>query len=205
MQKSQADLLEKTILSSSIKAFQQYYNMTEGTWLYFTPEYWYTTQVAISLKKKIPELCFFIENSIAEVRQYAAKGSGRPSKRLGTGRTDISVWKYWKTKEDYTPKCIIEVKRAWAWNSQTMLPDIDRLCASITETNETITNAYFLVLSDEEERASKSAKTSLNERCVTIHSNIDHHIKIKNLPIRVDSKIKLSKYYEEDQSIFVVL
>ena len=205
MDKSQTNLLEKTILSSSIKAFQKYYDMTEGAWLYVTPEYWYTTQIAIKLKKKLPEFCFFVENSIAEVREYAPKGGGRPSKRLSTGRTDISVWKYWKTKEDYTPKCIIEIKRGWAWNSQTMSPDIDRLCASIRETNKTITRAYFVVLSDEEDRVSKSAEVSLNERCVTIHSNIERHIKGKKLPIRVDKKLKLSKYYEEDESMFAAM
>ncbi|MEP6343852.1 MAG: hypothetical protein ABJ275_11115 [Maricaulaceae bacterium] len=205
MNKSQINLLQKTILKSSIKAFQKYNKITEGAWLYNTPEYWYTTHIAIALKKKLPEFSFFIENSIAEVRQYATKGAGRPSKRLGTGRTDISVWKYWKSKDDYTPKCIIEVKRAWAWNSQTMTPDIDRLCASIMETDKSISKAYFVVLSDEEDRVTKSTRSSLNERCTTIHSNIDEYINSKKMPIRVDSELKLSKYYEEDESMFAAM
>ena len=84
-----------------------------------------------------------------------------------------------------------------------MSPDIDRLCASIKETNKTISKAYFLVLSDEEDRVSKTAKKSLIDRFQNIQLKIEHHLKEKQ--IRVDSDIKFSKYYEEDESMFAAM
>ena len=204
MTNNEIQQLEKVILKAGISAFEKHYKMTDGEWVFYTPEYWYTCQIGEKINKSFPKYSISLENSIEEVRKRSKPKAGKPSKRLKSGRTDITLWKYWKNKNEYDVKTLIEVKRGWSWITKTMGDDIDRLRAALLQTKG-IKDAFFVVITDEEDKGTKTAKEIILGRLKNIKNAIENHLAIKNHPIQVYESIQLSKLYKDDQSRAAVL
>ena len=187
--------------------------MTErDSWVYHTPEYWYTTHIASSIRKAHPNLSVFLEHNVGDFRSYAGSRAGRPSGNYRTsGRADITLWKHWKTKnenEAWDAKGIIEVKKAWGWTAKNHGEDINRLCASLLEsgkksnfTQGKVDVALFVIITDEADKENQSAKVQLKKRCFYLEEKIQNYINSKNYAVTVRSKYKLSKYFEEETSM----
>lgn len=206
MNNPQIDTLRKAILNSGLSAFEKYYQMTGGEWVGATPEYWYTSKIAEGISRKLPEFYVYLENSTSDFRYHSGAKAGRPSKRLNSGKADITLWKYWKTKDKYEAKCLIEVKRAWDSDkrkNEEIAKDIDRLKGSILESGKSISSAFLIVISDADDTLEKTAKVVLMERACSIKKQIE--TLLKNKPIRVDKYLKVSKYYKDEESMVGVL
>ena len=200
MNSSENNVLIEAIKKSALKAFDEHYKLTDGEWLTHTPEYWYTSFIAQGIKKAFPKYSIYLENSVAEVRSSAQPKKGRPSKRLASGKCDISIWKYWKTRDEnncWEAKTIIEIKRAWSWDNSTLGDDIKRLRSALFETQK-INNTFFVVMSDEQDTDKETAKQLLKNRFHYFHDKIQKYL--ENDSIRVDPFFKISKKYKEDES-----
>ena len=190
-------ILIKAINKSAIKAFANHYEITDGDWLLNTPEYWYTSHVSLGIKNALPKFSVYIENSISEFRHYSGPKLGRPTKRLQSGKADITIWKYWN-EDKWEPKTIIEIKRAWNWDKKLLGGDVDRLRGALLETKK-IKTAFFVIMSDEEDKKI-SAQEILKNRCKHLGDEIQKYLDKDDYPIRVERFCKISKYYDEDKS-----
>ena len=215
MQKSTQIELVHTILKSGIKAFEKYYEMTEDhCWVFYTPEYWYTTNIAMDLRKSFrTRLSIFLEESVTDFRSGAVRGQGgRPSKGYrSNGRADITLWKYWKTREDcWEAKSLVEIKKAWSWGKDTLGKDLDRLCATLLETGKKLRGgsvdcAFLTVITDASGETKSIAKQKITKLNENLDDKVNSYIKSKNTKLRSESFIKFSSYYEEDESIAAVI
>ena len=201
MSSTENSIIIDAIERSAIKAFYSYYEMTDGEWILYTPEYWYTSHIALGIKKKLPKFSVYLENDVSEIRSSSGPKLGRPSKRLSRGRADVSIWKYIASNDTWKARSSIEVKRAWNWDAKTLGDDIDRLAGFINETS--LTNVYFVILSDEENKKN-SAKKLLKKRCKDFHDKIQIHIDKQNLKIRADRSYKISKKLDESRAAVFV-
>jgi len=208
--------LELAIGRSCISAFEKYYKMSGGDWIYETPEYWYTSLIANGIKKALPTYNVCLEHSVASIRSSAGGRAGRPSKRMSKGQADISIWKYWSKRNEWDATSIIEVKKAWSWNKATLGADIDRLCAGLLEAGKKtvsntkkstgkISNTFLVVMTDEADREEKTAKKIISDRKVNLETSIQKYINNNSWPITVSSTLTLSKKYSEDDSQAAVI
>ena len=214
MQKSVQDEIIQTILKSGIKAFENYYEMTEeDCWVYHTPEYWYTTNIAIGLRKRFRKrFSVFLEESVTDFRSGAVKGrGGRPSKNYrSSGRSDITLWKYWVGKDDWEAKSLIEVKRAWSWGKDTLGKDLDRLCATLLETGRKLKGgsvdcAFLTIVTDANGDDRSAAKAKIKKTHSNLDKKVNTYVGKKHSNLVAESSIKFSSFYEDASSLAAVI
>lgn len=116
------DTIGNTITKAIVDASEKYFRLTGGTsipskglWgIETTPEYWYTTHVALALGKRGCPVR--LESGMKEIENCSCgpvKGRVEVDHRIG-GRTDALI--LWKS--DLTPRGCVEVKRCWAFTEQ---------------------------------------------------------------------------------------
>lgn len=190
----------KTILNASIKALNNYFQMTKGwCWVRYTPEYWYTVAIAKALSTNT-KYVVILENSVAEIREYANNGKrGSPLKDYRIkGRADIVLW-----NGDYLPEAILEIKKGWNWDKRKMGPDLDRITASLRETGKksetkgSIKSGFFIFITDKCGKNRKDVRNKLNNCYSALQVQIGDYLKSKGSFKCVSDK-KFCKYFDND-------
>ncbi len=199
------------IQSSAIKAFEKYYKETEGScWIYNTPEYLYTTKIAEGVSKDFgSKYATFLELPLKEFRKDANKGKiGRPKKEYSEGgKTDIALYRFWKTKSNWTAEAVIEIKIGWSWNALTIGKDVKRISASLNETGKrhglgTVSSGYLVFMTDDWGDDSKHAKSKIIKRVDNILTRIEDFLSENGVVgLSLKATIKFSKFHEECDSI----
>jgi len=204
-------MLVSAIQKSAVKAFEKYYSDTETScWIYNTPEYLYTTKIAEGVSKAFgPKYATFLEWPLSDFRKDANTGKkGRPKKEYSKGgKTDIALYRFFKTKSDWRAEAVIEVKLGWSWNNETIGKDVKRIAASLNETGKkhgsgTVSSGYLVFMTDDWGDNAKAAKAKIEKRRDNILSRIEDYLSDNKIAgLSCTPTLKFSKFYEECDSI----
>jgi Neuraminidase (sialidase) len=199
----------KIIANVCLNAFDEYYEMSGGDcWVNKTPEYWYSVAIAKVLFKFSRGVT--LENSVKEIRDTANVGGKRGTPKQAwrmKGKTDVALWKRAEPSNDdyWYPKAIIEVKRAWGWDAKTHGKDIDRICASLSETGKSsdhhgsIKYGMFVVVTDVASKdTKKETKDALRNKFEQLNGNIKEYLGDKSKSFRCKTVMKAGKIYENE-------
>lgn len=195
----------QTISIGAIRAFQEHYQMTDGDWIYQTPEYWYTSSIAKFLS--LAHYVVSLEASAGDIREIANKGTpGRPSRHYRTnGKVDLTVWGI-DDDEEYYPDALIEIKRAWSWDAENHGKDITRLTSALRETGKasgkgSISFGIFLIMTDVCGDSEQSTKKIVKKRFRSFDNHIRNFLGNDKSEFFVDSAFQYGNYYAGDESM----
>jgi len=181
--------------------------------VYETPEYWYTTAIVRALAENHTSRNIYpvLEDSMSSVSSYRAKGSKGPfpNKLRKGGRTDIALWRYKASVEDWEPVSLIEVKRGWGWGGETFEKDIDRLLTSLDKLGKrtkagSLDNAFFVVVSDDwdvTENGSKSRQDMITKFDKNFEAIWDKIETIVDEKYNFNGYIEYSEYNREHKTM----
>ena len=187
----------KTLLGSTLSAYREYVRICDFTMgVYETPEYWYTASIARALAKthKSKNIYPVLEDSMSSVSSYRTKGGkGRfPNTLRKGGRTDIALWRYKASQEDWEPISVIEVKRGWGWGGNEFKKDVERILAALDKLGKkngsgSLENGFFVIVSDDW-MTSKGEQKSRSEMIAKFEKDF------KAIEEKIKAIVKKTKY-----------
>ena len=98
--------ITQTLLETVIQSYREYVRICDFTMgVYETPEYWYTTGITRALAKNYTSKNIYpvLEDSMTGITSHRHEGQkGRfPNKLRKSGRTDIALWRYNYSEDDW--------------------------------------------------------------------------------------------------------
>ena len=205
--------ITQTLLGSVIQSYREYVRICDFTMgVYETPEYWYTTGITRALAKNYTSKNIYpvLEDSMTGITSHRYEGQkGRfPNKLRKSGRTDIALWRYNYTEDDWEPISVIEVKRGWGWGGDPFKKDIERIISSIDKLGKrnkagSLDGGFFIVVSDYWEKTRKEMIEKFEKDFDNIWDKIDdiidddHH--------KFNGYMEYSEYNKENETMGAVM
>jgi hypothetical protein len=152
------------------KAYYTYLNMTGGHWLWYAPEYFITTMIALELHNVVGSKYITLENSTHDALSYSgAIGKGKLHQEIrANGRVDILLW--WGNG---SPRAIIEVKNR-LYNINQYADDIKRIKGMLNRkvADSSLEFGIFSFYTESKNSEKNNAENSLDRKLKTIETNI---------------------------------